>query len=105
MSLLIDKQSAESICSELDLFKVPLTQISLEDGFFTEYRPVSILTFEGPVEFCINSDTFNYIDLANIFLYVRASIQQLMEVRWLPTVKLLRNVISCIRFGPSVIRT
>ena len=74
MSLLINKQSAESIRSELDLFKVPPTQTSLEDGFFTEYRPVSILTSEGPVEFCINSETFNYIDLANSFLYVRASI-------------------------------
>ena len=57
MSLLIDKQSAESIRSELDLFKVPLTQTSLKDGFFAEYRLVSILTSERPVEFCIKSET------------------------------------------------
>ena len=34
MSLLIDKQSAESIRYESDLFKVPPTQTSLEDVFF-----------------------------------------------------------------------
>ena len=33
MYLLIDKQSAESIRSELDLFKVPPSQTSLEDAF------------------------------------------------------------------------
>ena len=59
MSLLINKQSAETICSKLDLFKVPPAQTSLEDGFFTKYRHVSILTSEGPVEFCINSETLN----------------------------------------------
>ena len=74
MTLLIDKQSAESIRSELDLFKAPPTQTSLEDVFFAEYCPVSILTSKGPVKFCINSETFNYIDLANSFLYVRATI-------------------------------
>ena len=57
MSLFINKQSAKSIRSEWDFFKVLSTQTSLEDGFFTEYCPVSILTSEGPVEFCINSET------------------------------------------------
>ena len=58
MSLSIDKHSAESIRSELDLFKVLPTQTSLEDGFFTEYRPITISTSEGAVEFCINSGNF-----------------------------------------------
>ena len=58
----------------MDLFKVPPTQISLEEGFFTEYRPVPVLTSVRSVEFCINSETFDYIDLANSFLSVRGSI-------------------------------
>ena len=39
MSLLIDKQSAELIRSELNLFKVPPTQTSLEDCFFYQISP------------------------------------------------------------------
>ena len=64
----------ESVTSQLDLFSVLPTQTSLEDGFFTEYRPISVLTSGGPVEFCIAAESSNYIDLANIFLYVRASV-------------------------------
>ena len=62
--------------SQLDLFSVPPIQTSLEDGFFTEYRPLSMLTLAGPVEFCIAAESSNYIDLAYTFLYVRASVTQ-----------------------------
>jgi len=74
MALLVHPNSSESITSQFDLFLVPPTQTSLEDGFFTEYRPASILTSEGPVEFYIAPETANYIDLANTFLYVRFSV-------------------------------
>ena len=74
MASLIHPSSSESVTSQLDLFSVPPTQTSLEDGFFTEYRPISVLTSGGPVEFCIAAESSNYIDLANTFLYVRASV-------------------------------
>ena len=72
MSLLIDKQSAESIRSELDLLKVPPTQTLLEDVFFYRISPCINLASEEPIEFCTNWETFNYIDLAYSFLYVQA---------------------------------
>ena len=74
MASLVHPSLAESVTSQLYLFSVPPTQTSLEDGFYTEYRPVSILTSEGPVEFCIAAENSNYIDLANTLLYVRASV-------------------------------
>ena len=72
MVSLIHPSSSVSVTSQLDLFTVPPTQTSIEDGFFTEYRPISVLTSGGPVEFCIAAESSNYIDLANTFLYVRA---------------------------------
>ena len=74
MATLVHPSSAESITSQLDLFSVPPSQTSLEDGSFTEYHPVSVLTSTGPIEFTISAENSNYIDLANSFLYVRASV-------------------------------
>ena len=74
MASLIHPSSAESVTSQLDLFPVPASQTSLEDGVFTEYRPISVLTSEGPIEFCIAPETSNYIDFANTFLYIKTSL-------------------------------
>jgi len=77
MASLVHPSSSESVSSQLDLFLVPPTQTSLEDGFFTKYHLISILTsegLEGLVEFCIAAKNSNYVDLANTFLYVRASV-------------------------------
>ena len=35
---------------------------------------MSVLTSTGPIEFTISAENFNYVDLANTFLYVRASL-------------------------------
>ena len=74
MATLVHPSSAESITSQLDLFSVPPSQTSLEERSFTEYHPVSVLTSTGPIEFTISAENSNYIDLANSFLYVRASV-------------------------------
>ena len=74
MASLIHPSSAESVTSQLDLFSVPASQISLEDGVFTEYRPISVLTSEGPIKFCIALETSYYIDFAITFLYVKTSL-------------------------------
>ena len=60
--------------SQLDLFSVPSSQTSLDDGSFTEYHPVSVLTSTEPFEFAIRAEDSNYVDLANTFLYIRASV-------------------------------
>ena len=74
MASLVHPSSAESVTSQLDLFSVPASQTSLDDGMFTEYRPISILTSEGPIEFCIAAEASNYIDFANTFLYIKAAV-------------------------------
>ena len=74
MVTLVHPSLAESTTSQLDLFSVPPSQTSLEDGSFTEYHPVSVLTSTGPTKFTISAENSNYIDLANSFLYVRASV-------------------------------
>ena len=74
MATLVNSSSAESTTSQVDLFSVPASQTSLEEGSFTEYHPVSILTSTGPIELTISAENSNYIDLANSFLYVRASV-------------------------------
>ena len=74
MASLIFPSSAQLITSQLDLFSVPPSQTSLDDGSFTEYHPVSVLTLTGPIEFTISAENFNHIDFANTFLYVRASV-------------------------------
>ena len=43
MASLIHPSSSGSVTSQLDLFSVPPTKTSLEDVFFTEYRPISVL--------------------------------------------------------------
>ena len=35
---------------------------------------MSVLTSTGPIEFTISAENSNYVDLANTFLYVRASV-------------------------------
>ena len=74
MATLVHPSSAESTTSQLDLFSVPPSQTSLEEGSFTEYHPASVLTSTGPIEFIISAENSNYIDLANSFLYVRANV-------------------------------
>ena len=74
MATLVHPSWAESTTSQLDLFSVPPSQTSLEDGNFTEYHPVSVLTSISPIEFTVSVENSNYIDLANSFLYVRASV-------------------------------
>ena len=74
MATLVHPSSAESTTFQLDLFSVPPSQPSLEEGSFTEYHPVSALISTGPIEFTISAENSNYIDLANSFLYVRANV-------------------------------
>lgn len=64
--------SCECSKAELDLFTVPPTNISMENGSVTEYLPISTLD-RGPIEFHVSSAE-EYIDLGRTFLYVKAKI-------------------------------
>jgi hypothetical protein len=73
----IHQGSCECAKSELDLFSLPLTQTSIESGIYVEYRPISNITGEAPVEFDVTATGDDYLDLANSFLCVRAKITRI----------------------------
>ena len=60
--------------SELDLFAVPPTQASIEQGLWVEHRPLSTITDAGPLEFNISGTGDDYLDLGNTFLYLQVQI-------------------------------
>ena len=72
----IDASSCECTKSELDLFSVPPTQTSIENGTFVEYHPISAIAGSAPIEFDISASGEDYMDLANSYLFVKAKIQR-----------------------------
>jgi len=73
----ISDQLCECLNSELDLFSVPLTQTSVENGNWVEYHLLTNVGDDSPIEFDINGTSEDYIDFANTMLLVRAKIVQL----------------------------
>ena len=72
---LIHPLSCECIKSELDLFGVPLTQTSVEEGRWVEYRPITaVKDSDDTIEFKIAETDSEYIDLKNSFIRVKAKI-------------------------------
>ena len=59
--------------TELDLFSVPPTQVSLEKGLWTDHQPVSSVSVGGPVIF-LSPGTEDYVDLAKTILVVHAKV-------------------------------
>ena len=74
MMAFIHEGSCECASSELDLFSVPATQTSVENGAYVEYRPVSTVTDGAPIEFDIASSGDDYIDFSNSLLHVKVQI-------------------------------
>ncbi len=70
---LIHSQSCDCAKSELDLFAVPLTQTSIEDGRWVERSPLSSVT-SGHIEFKITGSESKYLDFANTYIVVKAKI-------------------------------
>jgi len=73
----VHEQSCECLKSELDLFSVPPTQTSVENGNWIEYHPLTSVGDDSPIEFEINGNGEDYIDLANTMLYVQAKITRM----------------------------
>ena len=71
---LLDGGSCICVKSELDLFSMPPTQTSIENGSLVEYRPLAALTDEGPIEFSIPGTSTDYIDPAHVYLYVECKV-------------------------------
>jgi len=66
--------SCECIKSELDLFSVPPTQTSIENGSWVEYHPLSTLADGSPIEFEICGGGEDYLDFSNSYLHVVAKV-------------------------------
>ena len=73
----VHEQSRECFKSELNLFSVPPTQTNVENGNWIEYHPLTSVGDDSPIEFEINGNGKDYIDLANAMLYVRAKITRM----------------------------
>ena len=70
----VHEQSCECTKSELDLFSVPPTQTSMEQGSWVEYHPLTTVTDGSPIEFDISGTGEDYIDFSNTMLYVKLKI-------------------------------
>lgn len=70
--------SCECSKSELDLFTVPPTNISMERGIVTEYIPISSIGDNSPIEFNIPGGE-DYIDLGRTFLYLKVKLYDAKE--------------------------
>ena len=69
----VHSKSQECTKSELDLFSVPPTQISLEKGHWVDHQPVSSVT-DGGVITILSPGTEDYVDLARTIIVVRAKV-------------------------------
>ena len=70
----VHEDSCECLMSELDLFSVPPTQTSIENGTWVEYHPLTTVGDGSPIEFDVSGTGEDYIDLGNTMLYVQAKI-------------------------------
>ena len=68
------EMSCECTKSELDLFSVPPTQTSMEQGSWVEYHPLTTVSDGSPIEFDISGSGEDYIDFSNTMLYVKAKL-------------------------------
>ncbi|XP_054257268.1 uncharacterized protein F54H12.2-like [Macrosteles quadrilineatus] len=70
----IHQKSCECVKTELDLFSLPPTQTSIENGKWIQYKPISSLTDDSPIEFVIPANGEEYTDLTQTLLHVEATI-------------------------------
>ena len=66
-------KSGECAKTELDLFSVPPTQVSLEKGLWVDQQPVTSVSDGGPITF-LCPGTEDYVDLSKTILVVRAKV-------------------------------
>lgn len=66
--------SCECVDTGLDLFNVPPTQTSVEEGFHIEHFPLATLAEGSPIEFAVNGSGEEYVDLHNTFLHIKAKV-------------------------------
>ena len=71
---LVNTNSCICVKSELDIFSVPSTQASIEDGIVVDYHPIASLVDSGPIKFDIPASVEHYLDLAHVYLHLAVKI-------------------------------
>jgi hypothetical protein len=66
--------SCEGLKSELDLFTLPTTQLSIVRGDWVHYKPIGSLNDHGPLEFVVPGSGEDYIDLPQTLLQLHVKI-------------------------------
>ena len=61
---LVDEQSCICVKSELDLFDVPPSQTSIDQGCMVDYHPIAATSDVGPIAFCIPCSGDMYMHLS-----------------------------------------
>ena len=66
----------DSFCSksELELYKTPPVNASMEKGEFVSHQPVSTITATAPIEFHIPGSPEEYVDLGRTQLYLKLKV-------------------------------
>jgi hypothetical protein len=72
----INSHKQATVNAELDIFSVPPTQDSVEAGHFLSYRPISSISTNAPIEFCVSNSGSDYLDVSQIFLHLKVKLQQ-----------------------------
>ena len=72
--------SCECLKSELFLFEMLPTQTTIENSNRIQYKPISSLTDDSPIEFVLPGTGEEYIDLAYTMLSLRVSLKTTVDV-------------------------
>lgn len=72
--------SCECVKSELDLFTLPPTQTTIEHSQWIQYKPLSSITNDSPIEFTVPGTSEDYLDLAHTMLKLQVSLYNVSEI-------------------------
>jgi hypothetical protein len=70
----INQHTSFNLKTELDVFALPHSQNSIENGQYTTYRPLAMIGDDAPIEFVIPGSSDEYIDLAHTMLYLQVKL-------------------------------
>ena len=68
------RESCACSKSELDLFAMPPTMMTMQESQWVEFHPISSLTDSAPIEFEIKGQPEDYIDLNSSYLYLKVKV-------------------------------
>ena len=58
----------------MDFFTLPSTQTSIESASWVEYKPITSLNDDAPIEFVVPGQSDEYLDLTRTMLFLKVRI-------------------------------